>query len=253
VTHVEHVMGMAISIDIRDEVVPDGAVEEVVWWLHDVDAKFSTYKPESAVSRIAAGALAVDDAPALVQAVLTRCDELRAVTRGYFDARAGGVLDPSGYVKGWAIDHASWLLTEIGVQDHAINAGGDIRVHGPRRWRVGIAHPQVRDALCAVIELEGGAMATSGTAERGAHIIDPHTGRAALDLASVSVIGPDLATVDAYATAACAMGLDGPAWLESLTGDGIAAYVVDAGGYEWSTSNWAMIAGDERRGDSAVA
>ena len=98
-------------------------------------------------------------------------------------------------VKGWAVERASGLLLAAGFADHAVNAGGDIRLRGSpspgRPWRVGIAHPHVRDGLAVVAELGDGAVATSGTAERGAHVIDPHTGRAALELASVTVVGAD--------------------------------------------------------------
>jgi len=59
------------------------------------------------------------------------------------------------------------------------------------------------------------AVATSGAYERGAHILDPHTGRPPAGVLSVSVTvaGPDLATADAYA-----MGQAGPAWTARLAG-----------------------------------
>jgi thiamine biosynthesis lipoprotein len=84
-----------------------------------------------------------------------------------------------------------------------------------------------------VVEIDGGAVATSGTAERGPHVIDPHSGRAALELASVTVIGADLTRADAYATAALAMGPAAPAWLSRLQDH--EAYVIDAAGMVWST------------------
>ena len=236
-THVVHVWGMAISVDVRDDVPGlDRVLEPLEAWLHHVDELFSTYKADSVVSLLADGRMVVDDAPLLVRSVLDRCIELRSETDGYFDAWATGRVDPSGLVKGWAIDVASDFLLARGVHNHAINAGGDVRVQGQpepgHRWRVGIAHPHVHDAVCAVVELDDGeAVATSGTAERGAHVTDPHTGRAALDLASVTVVGPDLATADAYATAALAMGLNAPAWLGERPG--IDAIVVDAGGFIW--------------------
>jgi thiamine biosynthesis lipoprotein len=234
-------MGMAVSIDIRDARGDAPAlVAEVVGWLHEVDATFSTYKPESVVSRIRDGELALDDAPAVVRGVVERCEELRVRTDGYFDAYADGRLDPSGLVKGWAVEEASARLAARGSRRHCINAGGDVRVRGEpdpgRPWLVGIAHPLVADSMCAVVPLRDAAVATSGTAERGAHVVDPHTGRAALDLASVSVVGADLGLADAYATAALAMGFDAPAWLATL--DGYEAYVVDAGGNEWATAAW---------------
>lgn len=239
--HVEHVMGMVVSVDVRGDVpgVSD-AVDTVVRWFHWVDATFSTFKDDSVISRIASGVLAEHDAPRIVRRILARCDELRAVTDGYFDARAEGRLDPAGLVKGWSVEVASAFLVASGADRHCVNAGGDIRTRGEpepgRPWHVGVAHPLVHDALCTTVAVRDGAVATSGTAERGAHVVDPHTGRPAIELASVTVVGPDLATADAYATAALAMGLAAPEWLARL--DGYEAYVVDAGGMEWATDGF---------------
>jgi thiamine biosynthesis lipoprotein len=240
-THVEHVMGMAVSIDVRGvtphQMQAEISVGRVVEWLHWVDATFSTYKADSAITRIGAGELQLADADPRVGEVLALADRLRDETEGYFDMRYDGGLDPSGVVKGWAIERASEMLTRSGLEDHAVNAGGDIRLHGSpgggEAWRVGIAHPLVAGALVAVASVATGAVATSGIAERGAHVIDPHTGRAALDLASVTVIGPDLARADAYATAALAMGDRAPDWLSGVLDH--EALVVDAGGATWST------------------
>ena len=71
-------------------------------------------------------------------------------------------------------------------------------------------------------------VATSGTYERGFHVIDPRCGRAARGLCSVTVAGPDLGMADAYATAAVAMGLPGLSWLAAL--DGYETAVVTAAG-----------------------
>jgi thiamine biosynthesis lipoprotein len=62
------------------------------------------------------------------------------------------------------------------------------------------------------------AIATSGAYARGDHVVDPHTRRPPAGVLSVTITGPDLATSDAYATAAFAMGLDGPAWTARLRG-----------------------------------
>src|SRR5207237_1247990 len=85
-------------------------------------------------------------------------------------------------------------------------------------WRIGIQHPLDPAALAGVVALGNGAVATSGTYERGEHIVDPRTGRAPEGVLSVTVTGPDLGTADAYATAAFAMGADGPAWTATLDG-----------------------------------
>jgi FAD:protein FMN transferase len=92
--------------------------------------------------------------------------------------------------------------------------------------------------LALVVEARDCGVATSGTAERGAHIVNPRTGADAAGLASVTVVGPSLALADACATAAFAMGPElARDWTESL--DGYAAYAITAGGSIWQTSGFA--------------
>jgi thiamine biosynthesis lipoprotein len=201
-------MGMPIGID-ADE---DTGVDAAFAWLEEVDAIFSTYRDDSEVCRLDRGELTLADCRPEVDEVLTRCLELERATGGYFSARPAGRLDPSGLVKGWAVDRAA---ARLATADFCINAGGDVLARGRRR-RVGIRHPEDPASLAAVIAVEDHAVATSGAYERGAHIVDPHTGRSPDGLLSVTVVGPDLATADAYATAAFAMGADGPAWTAAL-------------------------------------
>src|SRR5204863_5663529 len=136
-------------------------------------------------------------------------------TGGFFDARASGSLDPSGFVKGWAVDRAAELLQDAGRDDFAVSAGGDMRVVGRAR-RVGIQHPLAGNKVAAVFETGDLAIATSAAYARGDHVLDPHTGCAPAGVLSVTIVGPELATADAYATAAFAMGEAGPEWTASL-------------------------------------
>ena len=175
-------------------------------WLRWVDATFSTYRPDSEISRLDRGELG--DPHPLVRDVLDRCERLRVETGGLFDVRAGGRLDPSGYVKGWAVERAA----AFGRGRFLIDAGGDIVLRGS--WRVGIRHPHRPGKLAAAITVADCAVATSGAYERGPHILDPRTGRPATGLSSVTVLGRDLGTADAYATAAFASG--DPRWIAGL-------------------------------------
>jgi thiamine biosynthesis lipoprotein len=220
VRRVEHVMGMPVTIALRDAGVPAGALDEAFEWLRFVDATFSTYRPDSEISRLNRGLLSPADAHPLVRTVLERCERLRVETGGAFDARAllPGRLDPSGVVKGWAVEQAAARLAEAGVSRFCIDAAGDVRVHGDAPWRIGIRHPRRRRRLAAVVALADGAVATSGAYERGDHIVDPRTGRPAKGLLSATVVGPDLGAADAYATAAFALGPDGPTWTATLDG-----------------------------------
>ncbi len=223
--HVEHVMGTVVSFDVRD--VPASLAQPAIAAacrdLHRVDATFSTYRPSSAICRIDRGELALDDAGDEVRWILQRCEQLREQTGGWFDARATGRLDPSALVKGWAVQRTSDQLRRAGLHDHCVTAGGDIACRGGARpadhWRIGVQHPLSSASMAAILELPGGgAVATSGLYERGDHIVDPITGTTPGDVLSVTITGPDLGLADAYATAAFAMGADGPEWTATLHG-----------------------------------
>ncbi|MHA6764449.1 FAD:protein FMN transferase [Streptacidiphilus sp. PAMC 29251] len=244
--HTEEVMGTVVSIDLRGcaaETAEQG-ITQVVAWLHRVDAVYSTYRPDSAVCRIDRGELTVQEAGREVASVLDRCERLNRETRGYFDAWAAGTLDPSALVKGWAVQRAAEELTARGLTDFCLSAGGDIACRGGRTpgepWRIGIQHPHDPGALAAVLHATDLAVATSGSYERGAHILDPHTRRPPEGPASVTVCGPDLGTADAYATAAFAMGRDAPAWTQTLPGRGYQAMTVLDEGTVYTTTGFPL-------------
>jgi FAD:protein FMN transferase len=227
-------MGTVFSFHLATPGLTRGALLPVLAWLHDVDALFSTYRPDSGISRINAGALRVADADDEVRHVLAECERYREITDGYFDARADGRLDPSGYVKGWAIQTASDMLRAAGSTDHCVNGGGDVACLGrpapDRPWRIGIADPHRPGETVRTVRGDGPiAVATSGLAERGAHIVDPFTHRPATGLASVTVVARNLVTADVYATAAVAMGAERCAdWLGRQPG--VLATLVTAAG-----------------------
>jgi len=228
--HVEAVMGTAISIEIVDH-DDQALVDRLVQWFHHVDAEFSPYRDDSAITMIGTGRLAPTD-PAVsheVRAVLQRCGELCEESDGAFDVWSlpspnGTRFDPCGYVKGWSVERAADMLRADGAQHFCINAGGDVAVGGRQAdgsaWRIGVRHPLLPDALAFVVAVHGRAgVATSGTYERGAHIIDPRTGTAAAGgVLSAIVVGPDLAEADAFATTLVVMGIDGLEWVERHPG-----------------------------------
>jgi FAD:protein FMN transferase len=217
---VEQVMGIPVGIDVRDAEVDAGALDRAFARLHWIDAAFSPYRGDSEIARLDAGTLALADAAPEVRAVLERCERLRVQTGGRFDARATGRLDPSGFVKGWAVDSAVAVLAAAGARNLCVHAGGDVLVRGERApgrpWRIGIQHPRRRDRVAAVLEARDLAVATSGAYERGAHVVDPRTGRPPQGVLSVTVVGAHLGTADAYATAAFAAGQEGPWWTAAL-------------------------------------
>jgi thiamine biosynthesis lipoprotein len=218
-------MGTVVSFDIRDDAVPEAALEDAVAWLHEVDRRFSPYIADSEVSRIADGTLAEVDAHPDVREVLAMVDRLAVESGGAFDARrwsADGRLDPSGFVKGWSIQIAADRLAAAGASDFAINAGGDIVARGGpapgEDWRIGVRHPDRPDRVAAVLRVRDLAVATSAAYERGAHIRDPRNGRIPGGVRSLTVVGPSLTWADAYATTAYVMGLGGLDWVEAHEG-----------------------------------
>jgi thiamine biosynthesis lipoprotein len=202
------------------------ALAAAVAELRAVDAAFSPFHPRSLVSAVRRGDLDAASYPPPLADVMQRCDAMRAATDGWFDAWAvPGGFDPSGLVKGWAIDRAAVLLRAAGIDDYAIAAGGDwlVRGNGPRggAWRIGVADPDNPLRVLATVELTDGAVATSGY---GAPVVDPHRGGPARSRGPATVTGPTLATADGYATALYAAGEAGLPWFP--TTDGYRAVVV---------------------------
>jgi len=242
--HTEPVMGTVVSFDVpadAGEPHGDGALGSAVRWLHWVDAAFSPYRDDSDVSRFGRGAVPLADCVPELAEVLQACAAIGERSGGYFTLTPGGAFDPSGYVKGWAVERAAAILTAAGSAEHSVNGGGDLQCVGDRRWRVGIADPLHPGRLALVVAGRDFAVATSGIAERGAHIIDPHTGLPAAGLASITVVGARLAETDAYATAAFAMGGAARDWAEGL--DGFEAFAITAAGATWQTSGFGRYLG----------
>lgn len=253
VRHAEPVMGTVVSFDVPVAARHDGSLEAAVRWLHWVDRVFSPYRPDSDVSQLADGEVTVDGCVPEMAEVIEACAFVRELSGGYFTASPWGRFDPSGYVKGWAVERAAAILSAAGSASHLVNGGGDMQCAGGRPgaspapgagpalappWRVGIADPLRPGRLALVVEARDCGVATSGTAERGAHIANPHSGRPAAGLASITLVGPSLALADACATAAFAMG-PGLArdWTEAL--DEYEGYAITETGETWQTSGFA--------------
>ncbi|MFF4016873.1 FAD:protein FMN transferase [Streptomyces sp. NPDC001843] len=239
VRHAEEVMGTVFSFDVRggEPRAVRRALDEAVAGLHRIDEVFSTYREDSQVSRLVRGEVTVADCDPEVAEVLELGAEAERVSGGWFSMTYGGRLDPTGVVKGWAAERcARRISAAAGVSGVSVNGGGDVQMLGspePQRpWRVGVSDPLRPGGLAAVISSTGVdelAVATSGTAERGAHIVDPRTQKSAVtDLVAVTVVAPRLTWADCWATAAFAMGSrEGLAWLESLPG--VEALLITAG------------------------
>ncbi|MBQ0890642.1 FAD:protein FMN transferase [Streptomyces sp. RM72] len=230
-------MGTVFSCTVRAEPTPSlrRALDEADSLLHHVDEVFSPFRPDSAVSRVRHGRPVPEEWQPELREILALCADAHRRTGGRFAAWHSGVFDPSGLVKGWAVERAAVLLREAGAEHVCLNGGGDVQLYGGP-WRVGITHPLRPGFPAAVVESPGGplAIATSGPGERGCHIVDPRTGAPPTDgLASLTVTAPSLTEADMLATAAYCMGAEARRWLGTLPG--VAAFAVMPDGQTWTT------------------
>ena len=234
-------MGMPASVLLRGRSLDgvEAVVSAAYGELRRVDELFSTYRADSEISRLRRGEVTAAQLDPVVREVLALGDLAKAKTQGWFDVDLPGGLDPSGLVKGWAIERALAVLAENPEIDVCLNVGGDVAVRvaaGGQPFVAGIEDPHDRSRLAASVPLAAGGLATSGTAARGLHIVDPHTGLPVAEIASVSVVGPSLMWADIYATAAFARGRGGLAWLGSLPS--YDALVVHLDGHLETTPGW---------------
>lgn len=255
---VAHVMGMPISLALRGPGATLPAAQDawtaVMDELAAVDRVFSTYRPDSCISRLGRREIDLGDCPSEVAEVLALGRRAEVESDGAFsimlpDGTGRRRLDPSGVVKGWAVQRASAHLAELPDTDFCLSAGGDLvcRVVDPERpaWRIGIENPQDPSQVLAVVPVRTGAVATSGTAHRGQHLLDPRTGAPADGPASVTVIADSLTWADIDATAAYVLGARAPAWL--ATRPLLSALVV------WRDGSTTTVDGRHRGQDLATA
>ncbi len=159
--------------------------------------------------------------------------------------RTNMAMELGGIAKGFIADAAALQLKSQGIKRGIIDAGGDLVLFnsvGEEPFKVGLRNPLSPDKHFAIIELDAGAVVTSGCYERYlqiqdqrvCHIIDPHTGRPVADLASVTIVAEEAATADALATGVMVLGRErGEAVINSLPGvEGVLIWETDDG-LEW--------------------
>lgn len=212
------ILYISAASTVIDRNAIDAAIEDVKKFVIDVDNAFSTYKENSFISRLRRGEIEIGQCPQDVQDVWDACQNAKYLTDGAFDpwAVAGG-FDPSGYVKGWAADRVAQILQQAGCGHIQVNAAGDLTLRGGNLlasgevepWKIGVTNPDNKQEVLRIFEIVDGAIATSGSYERGAHITDPYTGLIAIGARSATVLGPDGGLTDALATALMVTGDDG--------------------------------------------
>lgn len=224
------IMGMPITVEINDQVNSEDIFTNVFNYFTQIDNRFSTYKLDSEISQINRGLPRNKWSPEMKH-VMDLCHQTQIETGGYFNIESDGKLDPSGIVKGWAIKKAAETISSKGYKNFYVEAGGDIQFQGKnsanRPWVVGIRNPLNRYENVKILTVgHNQGVATSGTYIRGDHIYNPlKNNQVITDLASITVIGPDIYNADRLATSAFAMGSDAASFIESL--NGYEAYVID--------------------------
>jgi len=222
------IMGMPITVEIVDK-VKTAILSDIFNYFKEVDSRYSTYKESSEISRINNG-LPQKSFSDEMRTVLRLCEQTKQETNGFFDISHKGKLDPSGLVKGWAIQNAGERLLSHGATNFYIEAGGDIQAHGRNAqnlpWLIGIRNPFNLDEIIKTIVIASEGVATSGTYVRGQHIYNPFRPDSSLkEVKSLTVIGPNIYDADRFATAAFAMGKNGIGFIESYPG--LEGYMVD--------------------------
>lgn len=164
--------------------------------------------------------------PAEVQAILERVGMNLIILDGTFLRKPSGTeMDLNASAKGYGVDLISALLKSYGRPDHLIDVGGEFRSAGTkygRNWRVAIRLPdedRTKVEAAGTLPLNNNrGVATSGNyidyykvdGKTFSHTVNPKTGLMERNrLLSASVIAPDCATADAYATACMVLGPEG--------------------------------------------
>lgn len=248
-------MGMPITIEIVNP--PKGEagkwatkeeINKIFTYFEYIDRTFSTFKPDSEISKINRGEILEKDFSEDMKVVFKLAEKTKSETDGYFDILDNnGKYNPSGIVKGWAIYYATQILLKDGFENFYVNAGGDIQFYGKRPasgypdgkiWSSGIKNPFNQNEIVKVVYLKSGqGIATSGNYIRGDHIYNPKDRKRTVDeIVSFTVIGPNVLEADRFATAVFAMGKNGINFLEKMPG--LAGYMIDKNGTAFMTSNF---------------
>jgi thiamine biosynthesis lipoprotein len=223
--HIELAMGTGFRFQgstALDTTELNAAIAAACLELHEADRIFSLYKPESPLSQLAAGKTSVAKLPSVVSEMWDECERYEKLTDGWFSAfTPQHTFDPSGLVKSWAALRACDILTEAGLTDFTLNAGGDVQISASNNdaelWKVGITKPvsvaSEESGALVVVDLSGTGfcgVATSGSVERGSHIWNPKNPDQdpATVLTQITVIASNIVEADVWATAAFAEGLN---------------------------------------------
>jgi thiamine biosynthesis lipoprotein len=224
-----------------DVVVAGGDPAAVAAVLERWEETFSLFRPESELARVNGSPARVLAVSSLFSSTLEVALDVAAETEGLVDptlcgrwrevavygrmlSRPPGLgLDLNGVVKSLAVDEAVETLSGPGF----VSVGGDLAVRGP----VDVALPA--DGAVRVVE---GGLATSGTASRGAHLVDTATGRPSdSPWEQVTASGASCLSADVAAKVGFLLGHRGPEWLDER---GIAGRFLSQDGVVLENACW---------------
>lgn len=230
-------MGMPVTVEIRDDSATEEALQKVFSYFEYVDEKFSTYKTTSEISRINRDEIKPADYSDDMKEVFRLSEETKQLTREYFNIKKpDGSIDPSGLVKGWAIYKAAEIIKGMGYKEYYVDAGGDVEARG-KVWKIGIKNPFKEKEIVKVLYIQDMGVATSGTYIRGDHIYDPTDSNSNIsEISSLTIIGHNVYEADRFATAAFAMGKQGIIFIENL--EGFEGYMIDQKGIATMTTGF---------------
>ncbi len=216
------IMSMPVTIQVADRDIKEEDINEVFSYFHYIDKKFSTYKKDSEISQINRGELKESDYSKEMKNILFLCEKTKQETNGFFDINNKGILDPSGVVKGYAINEGAKKLLKKGYKNIYVEIAGDIQVYGKdekgKEWKIGIQNPFNIKEIIKIVKLSDKGIATSGNYIRGGHIYNPKNKDNVGEIVSVTVIGPNVYEADRFATAIFAMGEKGLDFIVTLKG-----------------------------------
>ena len=220
------------------------AFTEAEQFIYHVDEVFSTYKANSIISQLKREEIEITTCSSEVREVWGLCKQISELTEGAFNPWIKG-FDPSGLVKGWAAQKCGEIFEKYGVENSLVNAAGDLALRGGllkdggvTPWEIGIRNPEIKDEIVESFKINTGAIATSGSYEKGAHIYDPFTNLIAIGARSATVIGPDAAIADGLATALMVSGKDGAIWFSKPELKSYSVFVIERNSDQsWSINN----------------
>ena len=152
-------------------------------------------------------------------------------------------IDLGGIAKGFAVDRAVEALLGQGIAEGLVNAGGDLRVFGPRSHAVDIRDPRQPDRALYRVALRDAALASSAgrfdpTCSRHAlfsGVIDPATAMPVRSIIGATVCAPSCVIADALTKVVMNAGEGAAAILEHY---GASALFVSARGQVHITADW---------------